>query len=150
MFSVPRDYIASERFIHRDLLRQAEAAVKTIYKSWRKEQKITPVLFTWPAETVRTEAGEPLEGICVLILPEESGARSVALREMVGRTKAYALLLIEQHSDEVRATFESMHGARCWSIPLAPHGGVVLLERARVQDDGPCVGLLWSPGMGRS
>lgn len=144
-----RDYIVSERFIHDGLLKQAEAAVRTIYEIWRRERKIAPVLFTWPAERIRTEAGEPHEGICILDLPEEEGARATALRLMVERTKAYGLLLIEQLPEGVRAIFESPHGARCWSIAFAPHGDVVLLERVQVQDDGTHVGLLWSPHAGQ-
>lgn len=149
MFSVNREYIASERFIHNDLLKQAEVAVRVVYEIWRKERTIAPMLFTWPAERILTEAGEPHEGVCILELPEEQERRSAALMAMVRRTKAYALLLIEQQREDVRVIFETKHGARCWSIPLIPHGDVVILERAHVQDDVVHVGLLWSPKIGR-
>lgn len=143
--SVNREYIASERFIHDGLLKQAEAAVKTVYEIWKKEGRIAPVAFTWPAETIRTDAGELHEGICVLDLPAAGEARDAALRALVQRTKAYALLLIEQHREEVLVILESKHGARCWKIPIASHGDVVILERAQVQVDAMHVGLLWSP-----
>lgn len=70
--ALSQEEIVSERFIHRDLLRQAEAAVRAIYGIWRRNAKVTPTLFTWPAERIRTERGEPHEGICLLELPEGS------------------------------------------------------------------------------
>jgi len=149
MTSVSKDYITSERFIHDDLLRQAEAAVRTVYGIWRRERRIAPVLFTWPAERIRTEQGEPHEGVCLLELPEEDGKRSEAILAMVRRTKAYGLLLIEQRPDEVRALFETRHGARCWQIPLVAHGDVVLLGQAEIREDAAHVGLLWSPTIGQ-
>lgn len=149
MTSVNKDYVASERFIHDDLLRQAEAAVRTIYGIWRRERKIAPTLLTWPAERIRTEQGEPHEGVCLLELPEGGEKRSEAILAMVRRTKAYGLLLIEQKPDEVRAIFETRHGARCWQIPLVTHGDVVLLGRAEVREDALHVGLLWSPTVGQ-
>jgi len=145
--SVDKNYITSEQFIHDGLLRKAEAAVGTIYKIWRRERKIDPIAFAWPAETIRTDSGEPHEGMVVLELPEGK-ERTIALNAFVERTKAYALLLIEQHQKEVVVIFESRNGARSWTIPIAPHGDVAILERALVQDNGLHVGLLWSPRMG--
>lgn len=147
--ALSREEIVSERFIHEDLLRQAEAAVRVIYEIWRRERKIQPTLFTWPAERIRTEQGEPHEGVCLLELPEGNEKRSEAILAMVKRTKAYGLLLIEQKPDEVRAIFETRHGARCWQIPLVAHGDVVLLGRAQVREDALHVGLLWSPTIGQ-
>jgi hypothetical protein len=147
--ALSREEIVSERFIHNDLLRQAEAAVRTVYGIWRRERKITPTLITWPAERIRTEQGEPHEGVCLLELPEGNEKRSEAILAMVRRTKAYGLLLIEQKPDEVRAIFETRHGARCWQIPLVTHGDVVLLGRAEVREDALHVGLLWSPTIGQ-
>lgn len=147
MSSVKKDYIASERFIHMGLLKEADAVVKSMYKTWRRDRRIAPLLFTWPGETIRMDSGEPHEGVCILELPEGDEERQDALRMMVERTKAYALLLVEQHREEVRIILESRHGARCWRIPLASHGEVVILERAQVEDDGVHVGLLWSPSV---
>lgn len=149
MRSVDREYLTSGRFIHDDLLKQAEAAVQVIYGIWKREQRIAPTLFTWPAERIHTDKGEPHEGICLLELPEEYEKRSDALLAMVMRTRAFALLLIEQQRDEVCAIFESSHGARCWRIPITLHGDVAILERARVQDDGAHVGLLWRAQTGK-
>lgn len=141
--------LATERFIHDDLLRHAEAVVGAIYEVWKKERKIAPMLLTWPAERIFTEKGEPHEGICLLELPEEREKRDEAILAMVRRTKAYGLLLIEQQPDEVRAVFETKHGARAWQIPFVAHGDVVLLGRAQVRDDVAHVGLLWRPTIGR-
>lgn len=149
MTSVIKEYIASEQFIHDDLVKTAEAVVKTVYAIWKKERKIAPVLMTWPAETIRTSRGEPHEGVCILDLPEGNAARSVAIREMVGKTKAFALLLIEQRREDVRVILESRLGARCWDIPISDHGDVKILEQPVVQEGRAHVGLLWSPTMGR-
>jgi hypothetical protein len=144
-----RDYIVSERFIHDGLLRQAESVVKAVYENWRRDRKIAPVAFTWPAETIRTDRGEPHEGVVVLDLPEAVGMRMEALRQLVARTKAYALLLVEQHPKKVVVILESRHGARCWTIPLESHGDVVILGRAEAHNDAVHVGLLWSPTPGQ-
>lgn len=146
--SVTRAYIASEQFILDGLIKQAEAAVKTIYATWKRKRVIAPTLFTWPADTIQADNGELLEGICTLDLPEKEVDRAQAMKMMVERTKAYALLLIEQRKGEVRAVLESSHGARCWTIPLVQHGEVVVLGRAAVRDDEGHVGLLWSPTVG--
>lgn len=150
MTSMNREYIVSERFILDDLLKQAEAAVRVVYETWKKERKIAPVFFTWPAERIYTDRGDPHEGICFLALPENDKERSDAMLAMVRRTKAYALLLIEQQPDAVRIIFESKHGSRCWNVPIANHGDVVLLEAARAEDNTAHVGLLWSPKIGQS
>jgi hypothetical protein len=149
MSPVDKTYITSERFIHDGLLRQAEAAVSTIYDLWRKFRRIDPVLITWPAETIQTEAGEPIEGMCVMDLPLMPTTRSKAIHAMVARTRAYGLLLIEQKERCVQAVLESPHGARCWTIPILDHGDIHVLGDPAIQDDGYCVGLLWRPRNGQ-
>lgn len=145
------EYITSERFIHDQLVKQADSSVRTLYKSWAKSKRIDPFLVTWPAETVMSKEGVPIEGACVLELkpfpPEERRKR---IMEALRLTSAYALLLVEQHENEVRAILESKHGAHSWHLALKKRGGDVTLGNVTSQQNQSYVGLLWSPAAARA
>jgi hypothetical protein len=143
-----RDYIASELFIHDDLLFKAEAAVNKLYEIWKNEGRIEPSLLTWPAEPVPSERGEPITNVCCLQLPERFEERATAIRLMVERTKAYGLFLVEQQEDNVRALLETPHGTRCWNIPIHRSGDVNVLGHPVVTNNRENVGLLWAPRRG--
>jgi hypothetical protein len=138
------EYITSERFIHDDLLVRAQAAVNHLYEIWKKDGKIDPSLLTWPAEAVLSENGEKVDGVCCLQLPEAIEARRLAICKMVERTKAYALLVVEQLDVSVRVILETPNGTRCWNIPVHRSGDVKILGDATVTDNRENVGLLWS------
>lgn len=138
------DYIASELFIHDDLLFKAEAAVNKLYDIWKKEGRIDPSLLTWPAEPILSEKGQPITSVCCLQLPERVEERTIAIRQMVERTQAYGLFLVEQRGDNVRALLETPHGTRCWNIPIHRSGDRDMLGQPTVTDNRESVGLLWA------
>jgi hypothetical protein len=139
-------YFSSERFIFDDLAKRAERMVEEVRAQWREKQRITNCCITWPAEVLKDDAGREIQDAVYCVLPP--GEEQEALRRMVERTKAYALVLIEQKKDELRVLFESHHGARAWLIPLELHGDVRVPGATRVTENAECVGLLWKPARG--
>jgi hypothetical protein len=139
------DDILSERFIHTDLARLAEAGVKSLYETWKNERKIYPFLVTWPGETIKTDEGVRIEGPCHLPLPEDKKVWNGVMLEAIKRTKAYAVLLVEQRDQDVRVILESPHGAKCWTLPIVRSGDVFILGNQTSTVDKEHLGLLWSP-----
>jgi hypothetical protein len=123
--------IKSERFIHDSLLKRAEEVLEAVRKGWNKGEKIEALVIAWPGEGVRTDDGKYIEGPCLGVLgPVPEKLRPAAIGEFARRTRAYALLFLEPKAkEEVRAVFESPHGAREWSIPLERHGDVWMATR---------------------
>lgn len=137
-------YFANERFIHDDLLVRAQATVDLLYKLWREDGRIDPSLLTWPAEPIVDDLGKKFEGVCFLSLPKQEHERTLVIRNTVERTKAYALFLVEQHNEVVRALLETPHGTRCWNLPIIRSGDAFRLGEATIHDNRENVGLLWS------
>lgn len=139
-----RQYIVSEQFIHDDLLDRAAAVVRKLPDMWNRDKKISPVLLCWPETPVKGSDGSSIDDVCVLDLTDASEEeRPDLIRQMVRRSKAYGLFLVEQKKDTVRAAFETRLGSRTWTLPIRRHGEVVVLEAARVVTDGNAVGVLW-------
>lgn len=138
-----REYYRSERFIWDNLKVQAAAGIVSLYKAWRTEGKIRPFLISWPSETILDDNGIPLQGTCLLDLPDKQEQWSETIRKFAVKTKAYALLLTEQHSSEVRIILESHHGTRSWSIPILVSGDVRTLGTASSKDNTHKIGILW-------
>jgi hypothetical protein len=141
-----QEYITSERFIHDELLRRSAATIDKLYDLWSRDRRIDPTVLAWPAERVKTDDGHHHAGVVFCRLPDEVQARPAQLRDLIKRVRPYALLLVEQRKGMVKAIFESMHGARCWTLPVKNHGGVRILGEAAQEDDRECIGLLWRPG----
>lgn len=140
-----REYLTSERFIHENIIQQAEKILARYRDHWKRGnlRKGQGLFFTWPAEAVKDDEQRDIEGTCAMYLPELRSAWIDAMRHMVVRTKAYALFLLEPREDEVKAILESHHGTRTWTIPILLHGDVHVLGAAEKQDDHENIGLLW-------
>lgn len=138
-----REYLTSERFIHENIMQQAETLLARYRELWKKGAKRQNLFFTWPAVEVQDDDGTGIEGVCAMYLPEARAEWAQAMRQMVVRTKAYALFLLEVREREVKAILESNHGTRTWTIPILLRGDVHVLGPAEKQDDHENVGLLW-------
>lgn len=151
---MPQDltYFTSEQFIHDDLARIAARLEERVRADWRKDRRVDSHAFSWPSETIKTDDGGQVSNVVMMYLPDSLTAveRSMALKRMVEKTKAYGIALTERRGDELRVLFESHHGARAWVIPLERHGDVLIPGRTRVHDNAECLGLLWSPHQGVS
>lgn len=137
------EYYRSERFIWDNLKVQAATGIATLYETWKLRGKIEPFVLSWPAETILDDNGIPLEGSCLLELPDDQSRWNETILHFARKTKAYALLLTEQREGEVRSILESHHGTRSWSIPVQISGDIRTLGAAVTKDDTHKVGVLW-------
>ena len=141
------DYVASEKFIWDELIRQAEQGIRGLFKTWKRKRRIDPFVIAWPATVVQDKDGIDLEGP---VVRELGGDPSRWLQEMVDVVKlanAYALLQVQQQGvKRVRVLLESHHGARCWTLPITHRGDVQVLGRPTWANNDEHLGLLWRPG----
>jgi hypothetical protein len=140
-----RKYIASERFIHDDLLKRAEQLVNIAHGVWRDRKDPSIVVF-WPGEAVTDDEGDPLEGEIFGAFPKTD--TKTALKKLADKTKAYGLLIIELRPDALYACFESHHGARSWTAKIERRGDRHVLGTTLERTDEDHIGLLWSPVSG--
>lgn len=137
--------LQDEVFIHRDLEAKAEAIVRTVRETWKKQRKVDPYAVTWPSEHLKADDGATITHAVLCPIPAgfDTARRMKALQQLVERTKAYGLLVVEQKENSIRILFETQHGARSWCIPLDWHGDVQVPGQTETRNDGECVGLLW-------
>jgi len=133
-----------ERFIHDELARRAEEGLPALYRVWKKRKKINPFVIVWPSDAVHTDDGTPIEGPCVLELPvDEKELWESLMLEAIRFTDAYGIVFISQREHDVQAIFETRHGAKCWTMPIARSGDVDILKDPVESVDKECLGLLW-------
>lgn len=137
------EYVASERFIHDELMRRAGVVIKKLPKMWNRDGHIQPSMILWPSDTVKTDDGKEVEDLVYARMPEEESERMGFLKGAIERAGPYALLVVEQRAQSVVAVFESHHGARAWTLPIERRGDRRALGEPEVQDNGECLGLLW-------
>lgn len=135
--------MSSERFIHDELARRAEEGLPALYRVWKKRKKITPFVIAWPSDTVYTEKGTPIDGPCVLELPQDRSLWKALLAEVARVVGAYGILRVVQREEDVQAIFETRHGAKCWTMPIVRSGDVNILKEPVVTEDQESLGLLW-------
>lgn len=140
-----REYLASERFIHDDLLQRAEKLVDIAHGVWR-DHKDPSLVVLWPGEAVTTVEGENIEGEIFGVYPKSDVKDR--LKKMVQTTKAYGVLVIELRPDALYACFESHHGARSWIAKIERRGDRRVLGTTLERTDEDHLGLLWSPVTG--
>ena len=140
------EYIASERFIHDGLLRQAEAMVRYIYESW-KHGEFPDILFAWPGATIQDDSGKDIEGIVCMVLPKEDIEKGKAKEALRKRVRPYGTLCIETKGQFIESLFRTRHGSVTWTIPIEDHGDVKVLgklertEVSHVEPEGASVNL---------
>lgn len=139
------NYFRSERFIHDSLEECAADIVEQVRETWKKTFNLDPYALTWPNDDLKGDDGSIIEKAVICALPPAAtqGERTEVLRQMVARTKAYGLVLIERRGNEIHVMFETHHGARAWVLPLERHGDVLVCGAPEVHEDGACVGILW-------
>lgn len=137
-------YYASERFIHDDMLAEAEAGLKAaMHQSWKTKGMIDPFIISWVQKNIEADDGSIITNHVVSNMPEDKARWTHHLLLVIKRTKPYALMLCEQKEDEVVAIFESRHGTRSWRYPINKHGITRVLGEPATRDDTDCIGLLW-------
>jgi hypothetical protein len=145
-----REDITSERFIHMCLLVEAEAMVAYVNEAWKDTGGHLPCLgFAWPAEHLYVK-NDVIKDMVTTTFSDAPSMRSVELRDFVRLSKAYALLVIEQRTQDVKIIFESMHGSRSWTLKIEQHGDAKVLSKPTVVDNNESIGLLWRKNSGSS
>lgn len=142
-------YYTSERFIHDDLILEAESGLSSLYDTWARESRIDPFLLVWPSETVKFH-GHKTADVMPFDLPPSRASWGTEIVRIAKETSAYALLLVEQRAKAVVVVLESPHGSKSWHIPIRNHGNVDVLEDPEEKTDVDYIGLLWAPNRGRS
>lgn len=138
------EYIASERFIHDDLVSTLEEKLtETLYLSWREKGTIDPFLLSWPQEHIKCDDGVTVTHVFHADLPEDRSTWSSWIKAAVEKTKPYALLLGERRDKEIVVIFESPHGSRSWRYDIERHGDVDVLGEPSTQNDVDSIGVLW-------
>lgn len=144
MSSLSTEYFTSERFIHDDLVLEAEMGLGSLYETWAMQSRIEPFLLVWPAHPVEYR-GRKTEDVVPFDLPEDRGTWHTELRRRVHEASAYGILLAEQHDDVIVVIFESQHGTKSWRIPIKDHGDVRVLGDPVELTDTDSIGVLWAP-----
>jgi hypothetical protein len=137
------EYIASERFIHDALIGQVEELLKDAWSFWKTSPRLPALVVAWPRQTIQDDHGAPINDKVVLQLPE--GLTSNAIQKLVERTKAYAILTVEDTDGGMIALFESQHGTRRWEKKAIRVGDSKRLGPLFINNDVPAHGLLWKP-----
>lgn len=137
-------HIRDTRVLWEKIVAQGELVVASVRKLWRAERRIDRVLFSWPREPIEDDKGRWISAL-VTYQPPESQPNRTAARDMVKRTRACAVLLVEQREKDVRILLESPHGSRCWTLPIRWQGDVRVLTKAAVVADTESLGALWNP-----
>lgn len=139
----------SEKFVHFALESRAEDAVKSARETWKRQRKIEPYAITWPAESLKADDGTAITHAVFCAIPAEfdTARRMKVLQQLIERTKAYGLVVVEQKDNSIRIMFETRYGAKAWRIPLAWHGDVQVPSQTEASADR--IGLLWQRGSSR-
>lgn len=145
------EYFSSERFIHDNLIQVAEAGIKGLYKYWKKNHKIDPFIVTWPSKTLSDDNGQQINDVCVMELPKnDKGSWQKLMLDVVAKTHAYGILLVEQRDMDVRAIFETKHGSKCWTLPIIRSGDIPVLKKPESTINRENLGLLWRNNVGQA
>lgn len=145
-----RDYISSERFIHDGIIHQIEVMVEEFRNLWvQKRGRINSFAITWVSEPIETPTGVINDKV-TFELPLDRPRWKALLVELVEKSKAYGVLLVDVREDSVRAIAETPHGSRCWYMTPVSRGDYKALSRPSPLDNVEELGLLWSKNQGTS
>lgn len=150
LFVSLRKYIASERFIHDGLVKDAQVVIERIYKIWKERRTVRPSLLLWPAQAVQADDGKLISHIVAADLPEDLREHKDFMRAAADRVNAYAVLLVRKEDTVVKAILETPHGTRSWTIPIVRSADVFVLGRPTIKNDKDVLGIVWSPQKGSS
>ena len=138
-----QEHIRSERFIHDELLTRAAVAVGRIPEMWKEQKRIFPIILLWPTTQVKAQKGEWHTGVVFDLLPEDAELRPAHIKKVTATCDAYAVLVVEELPNVVRAVFESEHGTETWRLPIKDHGGVRVLGVAARSSNTESIGVRW-------
>jgi hypothetical protein len=138
------DYIASEQFIHDQLVLRCVGMLERALEAWTPKLKVNAVAVAWPGEEIQDDVGIPIRNKVVLPFRSPS-ADAACVRELAQRTRAFGLFVVEEKDQGLYALFESPKGTVAWAFRVETHGDVRVLGTPKVTIDTDSFGLLWKP-----
>jgi hypothetical protein len=139
------DYIPQPDFSWTTILRETKGLLEVTRKLFNKSGKIEDIAFCWPSEIIEDDQGNRIYDVISMILPEEAATKQKALRNLVVRASAKAVVVIEQKEKEVTALLEGVQGTIIWKMPIQRRGDRWFLGKDEQFRDAECLGLLWQP-----
>jgi hypothetical protein len=133
----------TESNIHAGLVKKCDGIVEDLRKAWAGESDSTAIV--WPGEDVLDDKGNPIADTVLLELPDDRKTWRNLLDQLVTRTSAFGLLVVDRRDDMLKVIFESPKGSRSWTLKKERHGDVSVLNSPTVLDDVESAGLLWKP-----
>ena len=105
------------------------------------------MVLAWPATAIKDDKGKDIESVVSLEVPAEVPLMK-ALKDIITRTNAYAILVCDSTEDELRVVIESHHGVRAWTTDIKRHGDVRVLGDTKVRNGTGGFNLLWKKQQG--
>lgn len=140
-------YFTSERFIHDDLVQRCSWIVEDLPAFYVMESgKVDSYIVSWPAVAFRNDEGKRTDNPVYLTLPTDRTKWAELTRDLVSRTKAFALFMVDVTRTEVACVFESHLGTRAWTFQVQRRGDIKTLSGPISEVNKKKVGLLWAGG----
>lgn len=136
----------TEQDIHAGLIDRCTRIIQEMRNRWSPVQKDSTAI-AWAGEDIEADDGQLINDAVLLELPEDRRRWRTILSALVGRTKAFGLLVVDRTEDGFTASFETRHGSRKWTLKKERHGDAYVLSSPTVLDDVETTGLLWTPSV---
>jgi len=133
----------SDQAINEELLRVCDLLVDQLRRTTHTGVELAFAM-TWVGSEVTDDRGVPINDRVFLQLPNNREAWDDLLSQLVSKTQAFALLLIDRHVEGLKVLYESPMGTRTWRLKKERHGDLEVLSRPVVTDNVETTGLLWS------
>lgn len=134
----------SDQAIHERLLLRCGELLEDLRRGWRESSPEENVAMTWVGEEITDDQGRPINDRVLFVLPEKREEWTAALAQLVERTEAFGLLIVERSPERLQVLFESPRGTRLWRLKKERHGDATVLSRPAVFDNVETTGLLWN------
>lgn len=141
-------FVPSERTIHDGLLKKCDGMVSELRRNYKREKDSTAI--AWVSRDIRDDAGNTINDFVLLELPEDRTGWMDILLQLIQKTDAFALLVVDRQQPGLKVVFESRFGARSWTLKEERHGDVDVLSKPIVLDDVESIGLLWTSSRGEA
>ena len=142
-FTQPQVPDFSDPAIHERLLLGCTDLIDSMRYTWCESSPEENVAMTWTGTEIQDDHGHPINDRVLLVMPDNRDEWDSVLAQLIERTEAFALLLIQRNSERLQVLFESPYGTRLWRLKKERHGDTSVLGRPAVFDNVETTGLLW-------
>ena len=134
------------QILHKIVLEDSAALLDEFCRYWHEHQGKSPsIATTWLSKAVKDDIGNDINHTVSMELPTDRSVWRKYLAQLIEKTHAFGLLLIDAGVDgSVKAIVETHYGSRVWNLRIKYRGDVRILDRPTPSDDTEEIGLLWS------